>query len=90
MGNSEVGGSVVALATLNGSMGPLKNDLNDYRPQLERAITAIQVWETSNSKSEEFVPDLTDLQVCATILDPDSEGLVAAIDQFTEAQTDND
>jgi ABC-type transporter Mla subunit MlaD len=77
-------------ATSNGSMSRLKNYLNDYRPQLERAIAAIQVLETSDSESEEFAQALADLQVCATILEPYSEGLVEAIDQFTEAQTDND
>jgi hypothetical protein len=68
----------------------LKRHLHDYHPQLERAMQAIQVLETSDAESEEFAQALADLQVCATILEPYSEGIVSAIEQFTEDQPDGD
>jgi hypothetical protein len=64
----------------------LKHYLDDYRPRLEQAIQAIQILETSSSDSVEFVQALADLQVCATVLEPYSEGLVNAIEQYTEEQ----
>lgn len=66
----------------------LKRYLDDYRPRLEQAVRAIQVLESQHSDSEEFVQALADLQVCATILEPYSEGVVSAIEQYTEEQPD--
>ncbi len=63
---------------------------SDYRPQLERAIAAIDVLETADTHSEEFSQALADLHVAATILEPYSEGMVDAIDQYTEDQPDEE
>ncbi len=76
--------------TSDRSLMRLKRFLNDYRPQLERAMQAIQVLEISDTDSEEFAQALADLQVCATILEPYSEGLVTAIEQFTEDQPNDE
>lgn len=73
-----------------GSLMRLKRYLDDYRPRLEQAIRAIQVLETSDSESEEFTQALANLQVCATILEPYSEGVANAIEQFTEEQPDGE
>lgn len=63
-----------------------KRYLAEYRPQLEKAITAIQILESPDSKSDEetFSQALADLHVCATVLESYSEGMVNAIDQFAE------
>lgn len=76
--------------TTHGSMGRLKRYLDDYRPRLEQAIRAIQMLETSDAESEEFAQALADLQVCATILEPYSEGIANAIEQYTEEQPEGD
>ncbi|NCJ06230.1 hypothetical protein GS597_06800 [Synechococcales cyanobacterium C] len=76
--------------TTQGSMMRLKRYLDDYRPRLEQAIRAIQVLETSDAESEEFAQALADLQVCATVLEPYSEGVVSAIEQYTEEQPDGE
>jgi hypothetical protein len=70
------------------SLTRLKRYLTEYRPQLEKAIAAIHDLETNAAESEEFAQALADLQVCATVLEPYSEGLVSAIEQYTEDQTD--
>jgi len=70
------------------SLAKLKRYLSDYQPQLEKAIQAIQVLKSANTESEEFAQALADLHVCATVLEPYSEGIVEAIDQFTEEQSD--
>ena len=62
----------------------LESFLNEYQPQLEKALNAIQVVKSSDPDSEEFSQALADLHVCSTILEPYSEGMVEAIDQFTE------
>lgn len=66
----------------------LKRHLAEYRPQLEKALQAIQVLESANAASEEFAQALADLHVCATVLEPYSEGMVEAIEQFTDEQVD--
>lgn len=71
------------------SLVKLKRRLGEYRPQLEKVLLAIQVLETSSPESEEFAQALADLQVCATVLEPYSEGLVSAIEQFTADQPDD-
>ncbi|MDB9529062.1 hypothetical protein PN498_23920 [Oscillatoria sp. CS-180] len=71
------------------SMTGFKRHLTEYRPQLEKALQAIQVLETANLESEEFVQALADLHVCATVLEPYSEGMLEAINQFTYEQSEN-
>jgi hypothetical protein len=66
------------------SLTRLKRYLADYRPQLEKALTAIQTLETPGVDEESFSQALADLHVCATVLEAYSEGMVDAIDQFTE------
>jgi len=68
----------------------LKRYLEDYRPRLEQAIQAIQILETNDAESDEFAQALADLQVCATILEPYSEGVATAIEQFSEEQPDGE
>ncbi|MFM7442099.1 MAG: hypothetical protein ACKO2V_26455 [Snowella sp.] len=63
--------------------------MNEYQPQLEKALNAIQVVKSSDPDSEEFSQALADLHVCSTILEPYSEGMVEAIDQFTEDRPDD-
>ena len=63
--------------------------LNEYQPQLEKAIKAIQILKNTDPNSDEFSQALADLHVCSTVLEPYSEGLVEAIDQFTESRTDD-
>ncbi|MEN9216472.1 MAG: hypothetical protein Q6K90_04005 [Gloeomargarita sp. HHBFW_bins_162] len=62
----------------------LRRQLADYRPQLEKALAAIQVLEQADPESEAFSDALATLHVCATILQPYSEGLLTAIDAYTE------
>lgn len=61
-----------------------KRQMADYRPQLEQAISAIKVLETTDPDSEAFSQALADLHVASTVLEPYSEGMREAIDQFTE------
>lgn len=61
-----------------------KRHLEEYYPQLEKALAAIQTLERSDHESEEFGDALAILQVCATVLEPYSEGIVNAIEEFTE------
>jgi len=52
------------------SLTRLKRYLAEYRPRLEKAITAIQTLEASDSDDEEFSQALADLHhVCATVLE---------------------
>ncbi|MFQ4137324.1 hypothetical protein PGN35_013490 [Nodosilinea sp. PGN35] len=70
------------------SLTRLKQYLAEYRPQLEKAIAAIQTLETPDADEESFSQALADLHVCATVLESYSEGMVDAIDQFTEEMPD--
>ncbi len=63
--------------------------LNEYQPQLEKAINAIKILKNTDPNSEEFSQALADLHVCSTVLEPYSEGIVEAIDQFTEDRPDD-
>ena len=63
--------------------------LDEYQPQLEKALNAIQTIKNTDPNSEEFSQSLADLHVCSTVLEPYSEGMVEAIDQFTEDRPDN-
>jgi hypothetical protein len=67
-----------------------KRHLTEYRPQLEKAIAAIKVLEATDLNSEEFSQALADLHVAATVLEPYSEGMVEAINQFTEDRSDEE
>jgi hypothetical protein len=69
---------------LEKSLTSLNRHLAEYLPQLENAIAAINILKTSDSNSEEFSQALADLHVAATILEPYSEGMVEAINNFTD------
>jgi hypothetical protein len=58
--------------------------MSEYLPQLEAAIAAIQALRSREPDSEEFSQALADLHVAATILEPYSEGMVEAINNFTD------
>jgi hypothetical protein len=62
--------------------------LDEYQSQLEKALNAIKVIKNTDPDSEEFSQAIADLHVCSTILEPDSEGMVEALDQFTEDRPD--
>jgi hypothetical protein len=66
------------------SLEELKVHLEDYQPYLERAIAATKILQTVDPQSEEFSHALAELHVSATVLEPYSEGMVEAIDQYTE------
>jgi hypothetical protein len=66
------------------SFTSLKRHMGEYVPYLEQAIAAIKVLETTDPNSEEFSQALADLHVAATVLEPYSEGMVEAINQFTD------
>lgn len=76
------------IALFEKSLTSLKRHIAEYRPQLERAMSAIEVLQSADPNSEEFSQALADLHVAATILEPYSEGIVAVIDQFTEDRPD--
>lgn len=63
--------------------------LDEYQPQLEKALKAIQIIKSTDPNSEEFSQALADLHVCSTVLETYSEGMVEAIDQFTEDRPDD-
>lgn len=77
----------MAQALSGQALTKLKRHLDEYQPQLEKAIQAIQVLESADTESEEFAQALADLHVCATVLEPYSEGMVEAIDTFVEEQS---
>ena len=62
----------------------LKRYLSEYQPQLEKALEAIKVLESSDPNSEEFTDALAYLHARATILETYSQGMIEAIDQFTD------
>ncbi len=66
------------------SLTRLKRYLAEYRPQLKKALAAIQTLEAQDTDDEDFSQALADLHVCATVLESYSEGMVDVIDQFTE------
>jgi hypothetical protein len=71
-------------AVLEKSLTSLQRHMAEYLPQLEAAIAAIHQLQNSNPDSEEFSQALADLHVAATILEPYSEGMVEAINNFTD------
>ena len=62
--------------------------LDEYQPQLEKALDAIKIIKNTDPDSEEFSQAIADLHVCSTVLEPYSEGMVEALDQFTEDRPD--
>ncbi len=60
----------------------LKRHMAEYQPQLKHAIEAINILEIANPNSDEFCNALAELHVCTTILEPYSEGMLKAIEQF--------
>lgn len=72
------------MTTFEKSFISLQRHLTDYRPQLEKAIAAIDILRSADPNSDAFSQALADLHVAATVLEPYSEGIVDAIDQFTE------
>jgi len=62
--------------------------LDEYKPQLEKALDAIKIIKNTDADSEEFSQAIADLHVCSTVLEPYSEGMVEALDQFTEDRPD--
>jgi hypothetical protein len=71
-------------AVLEKSLTSLQRHMAEYRPQLEAAIAAINQLQNSNPDSEAFSQALANLHVAATILEPYSEGMVEAINNFTD------
>ena len=69
---------------LQKSLTSLQRHMSEYLPQLQAAIVAINHLSTSDPDSEEFSQALADLQVAATILEPYSEGMVEAINNFAD------
>jgi hypothetical protein len=62
----------------------LQRNIGEYQPQLEKALAAIQILKSTETDSEEFGDALAQLHVCATILEPYSQGIVEVINNFTE------
>ncbi len=69
---------------LDRSLTSLKRHLNEYLPQLQAAIVAINHLQKGDPDSEEFSQALADLHMTATILESDSEGMVEAIENFID------
>lgn len=72
------------MTTFEKSFISLQRHIADYQPQLEKAIAAIEILRSADPNSDAFSQALADLHVAATVLEPYSEGIVEAIDQFTE------
>ncbi|UZQ53226.1 hypothetical protein OOK60_11990 [Trichothermofontia sichuanensis B231] len=64
----------------------LKRHIADYLPYLEQAQNAIKILESTDPDSEEFSQALANLQVAATVLEPASQGMLLAIEGFTESR----
>jgi hypothetical protein len=71
------------------SLTSLKRHLADYHTYLEKALAAVKILETAHPQSEAFSDALAELHVCATVLEPYSEGMVEAINQYTEELPDD-
>jgi hypothetical protein len=69
---------------LQKSLTSLQRHMTEYLPQLQAAIVAIHHLQKGDPNSEEFSQALADLHVAATILEPYSEGMVEAINNFTD------
>ncbi len=62
--------------------------LDEYQSQLEKALNAIKIIKGTDPDSEDFSQAIADFHVCSRILEPYSEGMVEALDQFTEDRPD--
>jgi hypothetical protein len=71
------------------SLTSLKRHLADYHAYLEKALAAAKILEAAHPQSEAFSDALAELHVCATVLEPYSEGMVEAINQYTEDLPDD-
>lgn len=71
------------------SWAGLNRQLADYRPYLGKALAAIKIPEITDPQAEAFSDALAELHVCATVLEPYSEGMVEVIDQYTEDLPDD-
>ena len=69
---------------LEKSLTSLQRHMSEYLPQLQAAIVAIDQLRENDPDSEEFSQALADLHVAATILEPYSEGMIEAINNFTD------
>ena len=69
---------------LEKSLTSLQRHMSEYLPQLQAAIVAIDQLRENDPDSEEFSQALADLHVAATILESYSEGIVEAINNFTD------
>ena len=75
--------------TYEKSLTSLQRHLADYHSYLERALAAAKILEAAEPQSEEFSNALAELHVCSTVLEPSSEGMREAIDQYTEDLPDS-
>lgn len=62
-------------------LSSLQRHISEYLPQLQAAIDQLR---ENDPDSEEFSQALADLHIAATILEPYSEGMVEAINNFTD------
>jgi hypothetical protein len=62
----------------------LKRHLANYHSYLDKALSAVKILENTDPQSEAFSDALAELHVCATVLEPYSEGMVETINQYTE------
>ena len=58
--------------------------LNEYQPKLELALKEIAVLRSADENSSEFSDALAELYTCVTVLESYADGVVKAIDQFTD------
>jgi hypothetical protein len=72
------------------SLELLKTHLAEYHTYLGRALAAVKILETADPYSDEFSDALAELHVSATVLEPYSEGMVEAIDHYTEDLPDDE
>ena len=66
------------------SLVSLQRHLDDYQCYLARAIAAVKTLKIADPDSEEFSDAIAELHVCATVLEPYSEGMRESIDRYTE------
>lgn len=71
------------IVTTNKPIQDFKRYLSEYQPQLEKALNSIKILESYDPNSEEFTDALAQLPVGATILESYSQGMIEAINNFT-------
>ena len=62
----------------------LELDPQYFEAYLARAIAAVKTLKIADPDSEEFSDAIAELHVCATVLEPYSEGMRESIDRYTE------